>query len=409
MRSVLRPLFSLYHYLWSFVSAIIFQFPSRHIRVIGVTGTKGKTTTVALLAHIFSSAGLPAQAGKQSAYLSSALMSDGISLTKNKTGNSMPGRFFIQQFLRTAVHAQSSYAFIEVTSQGTVQHRHRFIRWAGVVFLDIHPEHIESHGSFQKYLLAKRELFSYARAHSHGAVFYINKDDSHANDFISAAGNEKKILFSSASPEIKDVLCPALPGPFNTINIAAAYAIAREEGICHADIIAALNTFSGVPGRMEFITHEPFEVVVDYAHTPESLEAVYQYLRGRVLSRGGKLICVLGSAGGGRDVWKRTAMGKHAGDYCDEIVLTNEDPWDEDPEKIVAMVHEGIKSSEKYNAQQVRVVMDRKDAITAAIAMARERDVVVLTGKGSESWIHVAGGKKISWSERDVVKEILNK
>lgn len=401
MRSILKPLFSLYHYLWSFVSAVIFRFPSRHIRVIGVTGTKGKTTTVSLLAHIFSSA------GRQSAYLSSALMSDGVFLTKNKTGNSMPGRFFIQQFLRAAVRAKSSYAFIEVTSQGTVQHRHKFISWAGVVFLDIHPEHIESHGSFQKYLLAKRELFSYARTHSHGVTFYINQDDPHANDFISAAGDGKKILFSNTSPEIKDTHCPALPGPFNAINIAAAYAIAREEGISHADIIAALGTFSGVPGRMEFVIHEPFEVVVDYAHTPESLEAVYQYLRGRALSRGGKLICVLGSAGGGRDVWKRTAMGKHAGDYGDEVILTNEDPWDEDPGKIITMVHEGVKSSEKYNAQRVKVIMDRKAAIAAAIAMAQKGDNVVLTGKGSESWIHVENGKKIPWSERSVVEEIL--
>lgn len=400
MRTILKPLFSVYHYLWAFVSAVLFWFPSRNIRVIGITGTKGKTTTVALLAHIFS------VSGKQSAYLSSAMMSDGVLAIKNKTGNSMPGRFFIQQFLRHAVHAKSTYAFVEVTSQGAVQHRHQFIQWAGAVFLDIHPEHIESHGSFQKYLSAKLSFFKYVSAHARDARFYIHIDDAHADDFVRAARDGKKILFGVQ--DISDVPeCPALPGAFNAINIAAAYAVAREEGVSHEQFVSALALFSGVPGRMEFVIHNPFEVVVDYAHTPESLEAVYSFLKKRTQEWNGKLICVLGSAGGGRDTWKRSAMGKLAGDYCDEIVLTNEDPWDEDPQKIIDMVHEGVMAGARYVSSQVHIIMDRQKAIAHALSLAQKGDVVVLTGKGSESWIHVAKGKKIPWSERNVVEEIL--
>ncbi len=400
MRTFLRPLFSLYHYLWAFVSAVFFWFPSRRVRVIGVTGTKGKTTTVALLAHIFS------EAGKRSAYLSSAYMSDGVSVSKNKTGNSMPGRFFIQQFLHHAVRAKSSYAFIEVTSQGAVQHRHKFIQWAGAVFLDIHPEHIESHGSFEKYLHAKVSFFAYVQKHSPRAIFYIHKNDSYADKFIQAAQKSKKVLFGVEDLyDVPDV--PALPGEFNKINISAVYAIAREEGISHDVIARALQSFTGVSGRMEFVIREPFEVVVDYAHTPESVEAVYIFLQKRAHDRKGKLICVLGSAGGGRDTWKRPAMGKHAGTYSDEIILTNEDPWDEDPRGIIDAIYEGVKTGKQYNENHVCIIMDRKEAITKALSLAREKDVVVLTGKGSESWIHVANGKKISWSESETVREAM--
>ncbi|MFA7201777.1 MAG: Mur ligase family protein [Candidatus Paceibacterota bacterium] len=398
MHIFLKPFFSLYHYLWAFVSAVFFWFPSRKIRVIGITGTKGKTTTVALLAHIFSTV------GKQSAYLSSARMSDGISTLKNKTGNSMPGRFFIQQFLYRAVRAKSLYAFIEVTSQGTVQHRHRFIQWAGAVFLDIHPEHIESHGSFEKYLSAKLLFFKYA--YSRTVRFFIYKHDAHADDFIRVARDAKKILFSEE--DLYDVpTCSSLPGNFNAINIAAAYAVAREEGLSHEQIVSAITSFSGVPGRMEFVVRDPFEVVVDYAHTPESVEAVYIFLQKRAHDRGGKLICVLGSAGGGRDIWKRPAMGKHAGDYGDEIVLTNEDPWDENPQTIIDAIHEGVKTGKQYNVNHVFIIMDRQEAITKALSLAHRGDLIVLTGKGSESWIHIADGKKIPWSESETVQKAM--
>ncbi|MCL5012204.1 MAG: Mur ligase family protein [Patescibacteria group bacterium] len=394
----MKYLYSIYHYFWALVSAVLFWFPSHKIRVIGVTGTKGKTTTVALLAHVFSSV------GKQSAYLSSAFMSDGTNSIKNKTSNSMPGRFFIQRFLRQSVRAGSVYAFIEVTSQGVVQHRHKFISWAGAVFLDIHPEHIESHGSFKKYLQAKLSFFTYAHNHSRNTVFYIHKNDSHADDFIRAAGDSKKILFSTDDLfDIPD--CSALPGDFNKINIAAMYAVAREEGIAHRDIIQAPISFLGVSGRMEFVVKEPFEVVVDYAHTPDSLEAVYAFLRARVDLRGTKLICVLGSAGGGRDTWKRPAMGKLAGNYCDEIVLTNEDPFNEDPDRIIDMVFEGVRQGSKYAHARTHRVLDRKEAITKAVSLAQPGDVVVCTGKGSESYIRVKRGKKIEWSEREAVLE----
>jgi UDP-N-acetylmuramoyl-L-alanyl-D-glutamate--2,6-diaminopimelate ligase len=165
-----------------------------------------------------------------------------------------------------------------------------------------------------------------------------------------------------------------------------------------------LKEIDHIPGRMEWAQAEPFGVVIDYAHTPDSLKAVYETLRQEV--QDGRLICVLGSAGGGRDTWKRKEFGQLAEDYCDRIFLTNEDPYDERPEDIVEAIAAGITGPGQKKTERI---IERGEAIRTALTEADDGDIVVITGKGSETSIAFAGGKKIPWSDRETVEQFLNR
>ena len=363
----------LYHFSWSFLGAVVYGFPSRDIFVIGITGTKGKTTVIELLNHILETA------GQKTAVLSSIKIKVGEEEDKNKTETTMPGRFFTQRFLKQAVKADCRYAIIEVTSEGIAANRHRFIKWDVAALINLAPEHIEAHGSFEKYKEAKLKLFRIAKK-----LCFINKDDQYAQEFKQA--DQGRVVWFSKS-ELKSQLV----GEFNQYNIGLAEAIAQELEINKEDINEAIAKFKGIAGRMEFIQKDPFAVVVDYAHTPDSLRAVYQSLKPTY----NRLICVLGSAGGGRDKWKRSELGKIAAEYGDEIILTNEDPYNEDPEKIIEEVAQGCPQAQK--------IVDRGEAIKAAIKLAQPGDVVIITGKGSETTIHIKGGKVVAWSDKETV------
>ncbi len=172
----------------------------------------------------------------------------------------------------------------------------------------------------------------------------------------------------------------------------AAIKIAMNLGVSLENCQKALQKFKGLQGRMEIVTKEPFTVIIDYAHTPEALEQVYKTLNGS------NLICVLGSCGGGRDKWKRPVLGKIANQYCKKVIITNEDPYDEEPTDIVNQVA-GNTNAEK--------ILDRKEAIKKALSLAQANDIVIITGKGSEPWMCVKNNKKIPWSDSQIVKEIL--
>lgn len=315
----------------------------------------------------------------------------------NLTGNTMPGRFFIQRFLRRAVEAGNEYAVIEVTSQGVEQSRHRFIKWWAAAFLNLHPEHIEAHGSFEKYREAKVDFFRYVFRTNPEAHFFVNREDESSGYFEEAVEGRDTHLY--AADDIQFELPPYLAG-INKPNAALAAEIAKTAGMSAEEIIAGMRSFTGVAGRMEIVQVKPFAIVIDYAYTPESARLAYRELK-NMAGAEGKIITVFGSAGGGRDKWKRPELGKIADEYCGKIILTTEEPYDEKPADIMEDIAQGVVNKEK-----MEMIVDRREAIKKAIEIAQEGDVVALMGKGAEPYIHWKN-KKTPWNEREVAEAVI--
>jgi UDP-N-acetylmuramoyl-L-alanyl-D-glutamate--2,6-diaminopimelate ligase len=401
----MRILRRAYHFLFGYLSALRYGFPSRNLYVVGVTGTKGKTTAVELIAHVLR------ESGRSVASLSSLAVTLPGSRRANPTENTMPGRGFIQKFLREAARSRAAYAVLEVTSQGILQYRDRFVEFDAAVFLNLHPEHIEAHGSFEAYRNAKVRFFENAvqRSPKQRKLFVVNAADAAAHHFARAVLGSGAIGFFSRERFRREALRHLgssslgwlASGP-NLENAAAAFTFAVRQGIPHRDALRALASFPGIPGRMEVLQEHPFRVVIDYAHTPDSLSLVYQSLR----RRHGRLIAVLSAAGGGRDRWKRPFMGRAAAAHADLVVLTDEDPYDEDPRRIMSEIRSGLAAA-GFPPGRTHEALDRRDAIRQALALAGPGDTVILTGKGSERSIHRAHGRREPWNEREVVRDLL--
>lgn len=388
--------------MWALGGALFYGFPSSYIKVIGVTGTNGKSTVVTLITKILE------EAGFKVASSSSIKFQIGDEKKQNDLKMTMPGKGYLHGFLRKAIRAKCDYAVIEVTSEGIKQHRHRFIEFDEAVLTNLKPEHIEAHGSFENYKKAKSQLWKHLKK---DGVSIVNLDDEHSDYFWKFPAGEKygytlrdfkkenvvkaeniEIRENSSEFEVNEVGFElSLSGKFNISNTLASITVALTQDIDLETCRKALQQVKGVPGRMEVVTEEPFKVVVDYAHTPDALKEVYNSLEG-------SLICVLGSCGGGRDKWKRPELGEIAGNYCDKIILTNEDPYDEDPKKIVEEIKEGVENKEK-----VEIVLDREQAIQQVLEQASS-ETVVITGKGAEPLMCVADGK-IPWDDREIVKD----
>ena len=375
-----------YHRFLAWLAAFWYGNPSKKLVVIGVTGTNGKSTTVELLAEIIE------EAGYRVASASSIRFRIADHEKSNDTKMTMPGRFFLQKFLRLAVHEGITHVVLEVTSEGIKQFRHAHIKFDVAVITNITPEHIESHGSFSAYRAAKAELFRAAPVH------VLNKDDADTFVFLSKISAQKRFIYSLGSFP-KEVHL-RLPGDFNRQNALAALIAAEAIGISTEVSKRALERIDYIPGRLEVVQARPFGVVVDYAHTPDALEKVYKELSAP------RLICVLGSAGGGRDKWKRPEMGRIAAEYCDVIILTNEDPYDENPEDIIREVEQGLFKAGKERLDYTKV-LDRREAIGEALRRAEKKDVVIITGKGCEQWMMGPKGKKLPWDDRVVAREEL--
>lgn len=418
------PLFRLtqpvYHYLLSLAAGIFYGFPGNSVVIIGVTGTNGKSTVVEMLHEIFSAAGYNV------ASLSSIRFKIGDEVVLNQFKMTMPGRFFVQQFLSKSRKKGITHVILEVTSEGIKQFRHKHILFSAAVITNLTPEHIESHGGFEKYKRAKGKLF---RALGASGIAIVNAADPHAEYFLSFPAAKKyayslKQEFMGLVPVkpagADEVVAPEhyevgvdeirlmfekweaaapLRGRFNAENMMAAVTTALAFGVPTKKIQKGFQEFKGVPGRMEEIQKIPFRVIVDYAFTPNALRQVYETLK----KEHARLICVLGAAGGGRDRWKRQELGNIAGEYCAEVIITNEDPYEEDPRSIM----EDVKKGTEPRTQLAKIIEDRREAIREALKNARAGDAVIVTGKGSESAIAVRGGKTIPWDDRAVAREEL--
>lgn len=406
-----------YYLLWPLLGSFLYRWPSRDMKVIGITGTNGKTTVTHLATRILE------DEGYKVASISSLRFKIGEREWTNSLKMTMPGRTRIQKFLRDAADEGCSHVVLEVTSEGIRQRRHRFIQFDTAVFTNLTPEHIESHGSFEKYREAKGQFFT-----ARHRVSIVNLDDEAAGYFLHFDADEKlgysitqsvgddfsfstvhaqnrSVDVAGVSFDIGDVSFEVpLFGTFNVHNALAAICIGLSQGVELEPMSRFLARIQGIPGRMELVARIPFRVVVDYAHTPDALEKVYGTIS-ELKKDNSKMICVLGATGGGRDKWKRPEFGKLAAKYCDEIILTDEDPYDEEPMSILQEVEEGIKSYKQ--AKSYNLILDRREAIRVALMRAQEADTVIITGKGAEPWMVVARGRKIPWDDRKIVREEL--
>lgn len=404
-----RWLLSAYHFVLAYLAVAAYGFPSRHLTVIGVTGTYGKSSSVMLLGRVLT------DAGHRVGWLSTATISDGVRTWYNAMKMTMPGRFVLQQFFRTLVRNGCTHAIIETSSEGIAQHRHRGISYDVAMLTNLHPEHIEAHGGFERYRAAKAELFRHiARGSNARRIAIIPSDLERPEQFIqhhflfwkSGAGFTDVIRFSAAD-ERSLHLSPALsafPG-----NAAVVLVTATALGIPRDVVVHALQSVPFLPGRLERIDcGQPFEIIVDYAFTPHALETVYRALP----KPAGRTIHVLGAAGGGRDRWKRPVTGSIAAANASVVIVTNEDPYDEDPATIIAEVAQGARqwyTEHGGNPQtQVLTVLDRRDALTQALALAEPGDRVLVTGKGCEQAIVGRFGQKVPWDDRVVLRELLS-
>jgi UDP-N-acetylmuramoyl-L-alanyl-D-glutamate--2,6-diaminopimelate ligase len=405
IKTLIRPFIPVsalqrYHRSLAKLGALRYGHPSRSILTIGITGTKGKTSTTEMANAVFEAAGY------RTALLNSIRMKVGKDSMRNPAGRSMPGRFFIQRFLAQALRAGCTVAIIEMTSEGAKQHRHRDIDLDAFVFLNLSPEHIESHGSLEAYANAKHELgLQLSRSSKRPRIIIANADDPQSARYLSLPV-ERSIPFKldAHMPISKENggsfdfhgtrITTPLPGEFSLKNALAAAELGNAFGITPETIAEGIAGLTRIPGRAERVDlGQDFLVVVDYAHTPDSLKALLKAYQGR------RKICILGSAGGGRDAWKRPVLGKTAEENADVVILTNDDPYDEDPQKILREIQGGMK-------KESVVLPDRREAIRAGLRAARHGDAVLITGKGIDP-IYGPGGVKIPWNDVEVAQQEL--
>lgn len=393
-----RNVLSVYHRSLSFLAALASGFPAKSLTVILVTGTKGKSTVSEFIYTILKNT------GHEAALISTIKFALPKETLPNKLKMTMPGRGKIHHLLKKARRQGATHAVIEATSEGTLQHRHTFLFPDILVFTNLQKEHIEAHGSFENYKNAK---LTYAKEiQKNDGVVVANADDPHAKDFLTYTNRPisfskddlKNLALTPTSLSFvykKTPLTLPLPGVFNAMNAAAALKVAEQLQIEPEKAVRALEQISSVRGRTEFISAgQDFDVVVDYAHTPDSLIALYKAFPNK------KKICVLGNTGGGRDTWKRPRMGEIADTYCDHVILTNEDPYDEDPQQILDQMKDGM-------AREPEIIMDRREAIRRAIRLAQKDDVVLISGKGTDPFIMGPHGTKIPWDDASVAREEL--
>ena len=407
-KPVLDEVLPFYHYGLAYLADLWYRHPSKEIMVIGVTGTKGKSTVTELMTRILEAN------GHKVASLSTIQFKIGDEIERNLFKMTMPGRFFVQKFLRRAVTAGCTHAVVEITSEGARQYRHRFLDLDALIFTNLTPEHIESHGSFEKYKQAKLSIAKQVELATKRPRFIIaNIDDEHGVDFLNF-DVENKLPYSlkdlslyslhrdSVSLVFGDITIRVpMIGLFNVYNILASITLARAFGISFTTIDKALRNIDKIAGRVERFSSSKeatknITAVVDYAHTPDSLEKLYQAFP--EVSK----VCILGNTGGGRDTWKRPEMGEIADRYCEKIILTNEDPYDENPRAIVEQMAKGIK-----NQNKLEIIMDRREAIRHAFEIAPDGSFVLITGKGTDPYIMGPKGTKTPWSDAEVVQEEL--
>jgi UDP-N-acetylmuramoyl-L-alanyl-D-glutamate--2,6-diaminopimelate ligase len=385
---------NIYHFFIAIFANILFFFPSRGMKVVAVTGTDGKTTTVSLIYHLLKSSGAKtSMISSIAAVIYGKAYDTGFHVTT-------PASFSLQRFLRKARNKKSEYFVLEVTSHAIDQNRIMGIPIKVAVLTNVTNEHLDYHKTYDNYLNTKVKLLRKAK------ICIVNSDDS-SYTLLSDAKSEKSqdnwitygLLESSQyNPKTFDISTARLLGDFNKYNVLAAVAVAKSLGISDEVIKKALATFHMPVGRVNYVYQEDFSIMIDFAHTPNAFEKILSTVR--PITKG-KIIHVFGSAGE-RDITKRPFLGEISSQYCDILVLTAEDPRSEDVNKIIAEIEVGIKQEQ---AEVIRIP-DRKEAIEAAVQMAKEDDLVLITGKAQERSM-TTDEEELPWDEFAAVETAL--
>jgi UDP-N-acetylmuramoyl-L-alanyl-D-glutamate--2,6-diaminopimelate ligase len=448
VRALRRP----WKMLQGAVAAFVFGFPSRRLRVVGVTGTTGKTTTIHLIAVALESAGYTVGA------VSSIHVKVGTKEEKNRSGLTSLGPWQLQRLLAHMVRSGCHYAIIECSSHALDQRRFFSVDFDVAAITNIERDHFDYHGAFADYARAKRRLFEAVsrrrpktiagkrvprvlvaplRGETRSllelpadAKWGIVLDDAPAPAGISRVQARDAALLPGKTHAVVDaegrhaLLHLPLPGMYNVENALLAVAVGVSQGIEVARITRELSEVESVPGRFERVeAGQPFQVIVDYAVTALALRSLYEALR----AMGPKRIFAVFGAAGNRDRGKRAEMAEIVGRNADVVFLTNEDPFTEDPEQIFSDLEVGLKnaglskqetvknkqadtlaSSQQLAANRIYVeIPDRREAIRAAVSAAQPGDIVVATGKGAEETMRFKD-KTIPWSDRRVFEEELH-
>lgn len=434
------------HFLRALHAAIKYRFPARDMLVFGITGTKGKTTTCHMLASILE------EAGYKVGLATTVSFQVGEDKWLNDTNKSVIAPMKLQSLLARMKSEHCDVAILEVTSIGLDQYRLWGIPFRYVGLTNIAHDHLDYHKNWDRYISAKLKLFQQRS----NQTSVINIDDAAAEYFLANSKAKKKIGYSIESPTQHTLATDhvwadkiysnmngatfnmhtedetvkvklQLPGRFSVQNALCAAALASNLNLKLGTIAAGLEKLVSVPGRLERIeTKKGFAVLIDYAHTPDSLEKLYSTMRPDVR---GRMIAVMGSTGD-RDRTKRPIMGALAARFCDIVLVTDEEPYTEDPMQIIEEVAKGVpRGRALYKPNQVvaqkqekRIfkqdtqengegdwwwkIADRRAAIQQAIEMAKMDDMILVTGMGSQSY-RIVGDQKESWNERAVVEEIL--
>ena len=392
--SMIKWLKNLKHLIGAIVATLVYRYPARNLKIIGVTGTDGKTTTVHLIYTILK------LAGKRTAFVSSIEARIGEREIDTGFHVTTPNPWLLQRLLRQMVDEEIEYLVLEATSHGLGQHRLLGCNFQVGVVTNITHEHLDYHQSFEKYKAAKAKLFRGVK------IAVLNQDDKHFNYLkrvakkakIVSYGIDKKADYTPESFKFKT----KLPGKYNLYNCLAAIATAKALGIKDEIIRRAVAGFLGLSGRLEKIDKgQDFSVFVDFAHTPNGLENVLETLKEE--KGKGRLIVVFGCAGE-RDKEKRPIMGEIATKMADLVVLTAEDPRSEDVDNIIEQIVTGCKKAGGMEGKTYFQVPDRREAINFAIQKLTERDdTVVICGKGHEKSM-CFGKTEYPWSDQKEVR-----
>lgn len=427
-----KKLFRLAQPYWHGSLALLAHYyygkPSDRLVVIGITGTKGKTSTAhmvyQLLRNLDASTGL----------LSTAIIDTTGTEELNKYRMTQLSGALTHKLLAQMLQAGKQYAVIEVSSEGLAQHRHSGINFDIAVFTNLTPDHIEAHGSFEAYKEAKGLLFKavskrpvtsakkaiapelqktiIANLDSEHGTYYLNhKADRHISYGIKDASANLVATNITTKPLQTQFsifnfqFSINLPGLFNVYNVLAAAGAAQALGFGLQAISEAAQNIKTIPGRMEILQTEPFVVLVDYAHEQASMKALYDTVEQWEHKR---IIHVFGATGGVRDKSRRTDLGTIAGNKGDILVITDEDPFDEDPQAIIHDIADAaVATGKKEIKRDLFRNPNRREAIAKALSLAEPGDLVLITGKGAEQKIARANGTYEDWDDRLVTKELL--